>query len=142
MKKLLSFVLCSLLIISASVPVSAAVEYKEYQPRYIIITPYYVNIDKATSTLSISSNGQATIKGIVEKTPSGSTIYVTATLQRANNNSWEDIKSWSTSSTSSAAWISEKHTVSKGKYRVATSFMVYGTGGAESGTVYSKTVTY
>lgn len=141
MKKLLSIVICTLLMASLSVHASAA-ESILLPSQDLIISPQYVNVDKATSTLSISSNGQATIKGIVEKTESGTKIYLTSTLQRSKNSSWEDIQSWSTSSTSSAALISEKYTVSKGKYRVVMNFTVYGVGGTESGTVYSKTVTY
>ncbi len=73
---------------------------------------------------------------------SGTSIYLQSTLQCYKNGSWKDIESWSESSTSSTASISEKYTVSKGKYRLETYYSVNGAGGTESGTIYSKTVTY
>ena len=53
-----------------------------------------------------------------------------------------DVTSWSASSTSSSASILETYQVTSGTYRVETYYYVSGDGGYESGTVYSKTVTY
>jgi len=102
----------------------------------------YTYINQASTTLSISASGTATIYGYVQKTPAGKNIYLTSTLQRYSNGSWTDVKSWSKSSTSSSASILETYQVSSGTYRVETYYYVSGDGAYESGTIYSKTVTY
>ncbi len=140
-KKLTSFAICFLLMLSVPVTVFA-VEPEILLEQSSSISLQYVNVSEATSTLAISSNGKATIKGYVKRTKSGTSIDLECTLQRYTNGSWKDIESWSKSSTSSKAIISEKYTVSKGTYRVETCFSVDGTGDTESGTVYSENVTY
>jgi hypothetical protein len=102
----------------------------------------YTYINQASTSLSISSSGTATVYGFVQKTPAGKSIYLSSTLQRNSNGTWSNIKSWSASSTSSSASILETYQVSSGTYRVETYYYVSGDGGYESGTVYSKTVTY
>ena len=130
-----------LMVISSiftSIPVFAVEDINEM----LIISPQYIYINSASSSLSISG-GTATIKGNVQKTPTGKDINLTCTLQKKSNGSWSDVKSWSKStSTSPSVYISEKYTVSKGEYRVAAYYSVSGANGTESGTVYSKTVTY
>ena len=107
-----------------------------------IITPQYTYINSASSLLTIS-DGTATIKGSVQKTPSGKNISLTCTLQKKSGSTWTKIKSWSdSSSTAPSVYISQKYTVSKGEYRVKATYSVNGTNGTESGTVYSKTVEY
>jgi hypothetical protein len=102
----------------------------------------YTYINQASTSLSISSSGTATVYGFVQKTPAGKSIYLSSTLQRNSNGTWSNIKSWSASSTSSSASILETYQVSSGTYRVEMYYYVSGDGGYESGTVYSKTVTY
>jgi hypothetical protein len=102
---------------------------------------FFVYTNKASSTLNIS-NGKATIRGYVQKTPSGKRIELTSTLERYSGGSWTEVESWSTSSTSSSASISKTCQVSKGKYRVATDYTVSGASNPDSGTVYSRIVTY
>ncbi len=139
-KKVLSIGMCFLLLGSMSVPVLTA-EAPEYPSDLSLITSRYIYINNAYSTLAIS-DGTATIKGFVQKTTSGESIYLSSTLQQYSNDMWSDIKSWSKSSTASSVSISEKFTVSKGKFRVATYYSVSGPDGSESNTVYSRTVTY
>ena len=138
-KKIIFLATCFLPMLSVSAPVYAA---ELELPEQSTISPQYVNINKATCTLTISSNGVAKIKGYVQKTKSGTSIYLRSTLQCYKNGSWNDIKSWSKTSTSSTALISESYTVSAGKYRVETYYSVNGAGGTETGTIYSKTVNY
>ncbi|KUO63213.1 MAG: hypothetical protein APF84_13590 [Gracilibacter sp. BRH_c7a] len=135
-KKLLSLGICMLLLLSFSTPVLAA-EQNTSSP----IGVYYVYINQASSTLSIS-NGTAIVNGYVQRTPAGTSIQITSTLQRYSSGSWVAVKSWSKTSTSFSASISETYPVSSGTYRVATYYAVSGPGGTESGTVYSTTESY
>ncbi|MCG1024936.1 hypothetical protein [Dehalobacter sp.] len=135
-KKLLSLGICMLILFSFSTPLLAA-EANTSSPLGV----NYVYINKASSTLSIS-NGTASINGYVQKTPSGTSIQLTSTLQRYSSGSWATVASWSTTSASSSASISQIYTVYSGTYRVATSYSVSGPNGTESGTVYSTTETY
>ncbi len=107
-----------------------------------IVTPNYVNINQASSTLTITS-GTANIRASVQKTPSAGKIYLSCTLQKYLNGSWTDVEYWSdSSSTASSVYISEKYSVSRGKYRVKAYYSVSGTKTTESNTIYSKVVTY
>ena len=139
-KKIISLGACILLLLSASSPAfaSSVTQSSVSSPP---ITVLFVYINTASSTLTIS-NGNATIRGYVQKTPSGNSIELTSTLELYSAGSWYAVESWSTYSTSSSALISETYQVSKGTYRVATDYTVNGASNSESGTVYSKTVTY
>jgi len=140
-KKLLSVALTALLVISALAPTASAAEDTNAAPESMV-SIQYVYINQASTSLTISSSGRATVYGYVQKTPAGKSIYLTSTLQRYSNGSWSNVKSWSKSSTSSSASILETYKVSRGTYRVKTYYYVSGDGEYESGTVYSKTVTY
>lgn len=140
-KRFLSFALSILLILSVLTSTAlAAEETSAKQDSEVSIQ--YVYINQASTSLTISASGTATVYGYVQKTPAGKNIYLTSTLQRYSNGSWTDVKSWSKSSTSSSASILETYQVSSGTYRVETYYYVSGDGGYESDTIYSKTVTY
>ncbi|MBA1334989.1 MAG: hypothetical protein HPY66_0611 [Firmicutes bacterium] len=140
-KKLLSTALTALLVISALMPTALAAGETSAAPESVV-SIQYVYINQASTSLTISSSGTATVYGYVQKAPAGKNIYLTSTLQRYSNGSWSNVKSWSKSSTSSSASILETYQVTSGTYRVETYYYVSGDGGYESGTVYSKTVTY
>ena len=137
-KKIVSLGMSILLMASISVPAFAA-NVTQLSGSSPPITVFFVYTNKASSTLNIS-NGKANIRGYVQKTPSGKSIEFTSTLERYSGGSWTAVESWSTSSTSSSALISETCQVSRSKYRVATDYTVSGTSNSESGTVYSRTV--
>jgi hypothetical protein len=140
-KRFLSFALSILLILSVLTSTAlAAEETSAKQDSEVSIQ--YVYINQASTSLTISASGTATVYGYVQKTPAGKNIYLTSTLQRYSNGSWTDVKSWSKSSTFSSASILETYQVSSGTYRVETYYYVSGDGGYESDTIYSKTVTY
>ena len=140
-KSFLSAALGALLLLTVSAPtVLAAGEANAASGS--IVSIQYVYINQASTSLSISAGGTATVYGFVQKTPAGKSIYLSSTLQRNSNGTWSNVKSWSASSTSSSASILETFQVSSGTYRVETYYYVSGDGGYESGTVYSKTVTY
>jgi hypothetical protein len=140
-KRFLSAVLGVLLLLTVSAPGALAAGKTSAAPASEMSVKYtYIN--QASTSLSISAGGTATIYGFVQKTPAGKSIYLSSTLQRNTNGTWSNVKSWSASSTSSSASILETYQVSSGTYRVETYYYVSGDGGYESGTVYSKTVTY
>lgn len=141
MRKLLTAALSVLLVTFALTPTALATEETSATPESDV-SIQYVYINQASTSLSISAGGTATVYGFVQKTPAGKSIYLSSTLQRNYNGTWSDVTSWSASSTSSSASILETYQVSSGTYRVETYYYVSGDGGYESGTVYSKTVTY
>lgn len=102
----------------------------------------YNYIHSVSSYLDISSNGTAHIYSDLYKTVYADSIYLSASLQRKSGGSWTDVASWSASSSSSYASISETYSVSSGTYRVKTYYSVSGSGGTESGTIYSKIKSY
>ncbi|KXG77107.1 hypothetical protein [Thermotalea metallivorans] len=140
-KRFLSFALSILLILSVLTSTALATGETSATPESVV-SIQYVYINQASTSLTISASGTATVYGYVQKTPAGKNIYLTSTLQRYSNGSWTDVKSWSKSSTSSSASILETYQVSSGTYRVETYYYVSGDGGYESDTIYSKTVTY
>ncbi|WP_416200560.1 MAG: Fibronectin type-III domain-containing protein [Thermocaproicibacter melissae] len=140
-KRFLSAALGVLLLLTVSTPGALAMGETSAAPESVV-SIQYVYINQASTSLSISAGGTATVYGFVQKTPAGKSIYLSSTLQRNYNGTWSDVTSWSASSTSSSASILETYQVSSGTYRVETYYYVSGDGGYESGTVYSKTVTY
>jgi len=140
-KSFLSAALGALLLLTVSAPIMLAAG-EANAASGSIVSIQYVYINQASTSLSISAGGTATVYGFVQKTPAGKSIYLSSTLQRNSNGTWSNVKSWSASSTSSSASILETFQVSSGTYRVETYYYVSGDGGYESGTVYSKTVTY
>lgn len=138
-KKVISVALLVVLLFSVSAPATASVKQTD-KP----ITVFYTYVNSAGSSLDIYSDGTASVFSFCQKTPAGKLIYLYAHLQKNVGGYWTTVKSWSTStSTLSTATISETYQVSPGTYRVATNYTVYGNdGGSDTGTVYSKTVTY
>ena len=140
-KRFLSAALGMLLLLTVSAPTVLAAGEVNVAPESIV-SIQYVYINQASTSLTISSSGTATVYGYVQKTPAGKNIYLSSTLQRYSNGSWTDVKSWSKSSSSSSASILETYQVSSGTYRVETYYYVSGDGGYESDEIFSKTVTY
>lgn len=145
MKSFLSVGLCAVVLSLTALPASAATvkvaNSKSLSP-IGIVQPYYVNIGAVNCTLSITTSGVAKIHSDCTRTSSGHTIYLESVLQKASGSSWVNVESWSTTVTGSVASINESYSVSRGKYRVATTYVVNGATGAEQGLLYSKTVSY
>jgi len=146
-KRILSLVLAILLLLS--VFSTAAFAATPVPPTGInpitkgLITIQWTYINYVTTSLNISSTGSANVFGYIQRTTSGTYLYLSCTLQRYTNGTWVDITSWDTSSTSSSAIINEYYQVSSGKYRVKTYYYGSGNGaGSDFGVIYSKEVTY
>lgn len=141
-KKVLSSVLVFLLLFSLLSPTAQADKVKIPEPE-APITIQYTYINLASTQLTISSDGMANVFGYVLRTTAGNYLFLTCTLQRLENGIWYDMSTWSTSSTDWSAMISEDYQiVLSGIYRVKTFYYGSGDGGSDSGTIYSKTVTY
>ena len=140
-KSFLFAALSALFLFTALTPAALAVGEASATPESMV-SIQYVYINQASTSLTISASGTATVYGYVQRTPAGKNIFLTSTLQRFSNGSWSNVRSWSRSSTSSSATILETHLVTRGTYRVETYYYVSGDGGHESGTIYSKTVIY
>jgi predicted HNH restriction endonuclease len=106
-----------------------------------VYMPASIYYNKASSTLSISQ-GTATIKGYVQRTQSAETIQLTTTLESYSNGSWSAVQSWSVYTSDLSASVNETYQVSRGTYRVCSTFTVSGSLGAEQGVTYSSTITY
>jgi len=142
-KKFVFFQVCSLIVVSIFLPTAAmAVNETLALGEESMISIQYIYINHASTSLTVSSDGKATIYGYVQRTPFGKSIYLVSTLQRYSSGVWIDVKSWVQFSMSSSAFILETYQVSGGTYRVKTYYYVTGVDGAESGTVYSKNATY
>ena len=103
-KSFLSATLGALLLLTVPAPTVLAAGEANEAPESIV-SIQYVYIIQASTSLTISSNGTATVYGYVQKTPAGKNIYLSSTLQRYSNGSWSNVKNWSKSSTSSSASI-------------------------------------
>lgn len=103
------------------------------------VAPCNIDIGLLTAALSIDGNGKACCDGFVRARTSSNKVYITMTLQRSSGNSWEDVKSWSTSGTPSATLAKERYVVSGYYYRVKVTASAYTSSGSfiEQLTVYS-----
>lgn len=103
-----------------------------------------IGIGLLTAALSIDGNGKASCDGFVRARTATNKVYITMTLQRSSGDSWEDVRSWSTSGTPSAALAKERYVVSGYSYRVKVTASVYTSSGSfiEQKTVYSGDKSY
>jgi len=109
-----------------------------------VISPSFINISSSSSSLSISSQGVATVSATVTGTSGVTTkSAITAELQQYKNGTWVTIATFSVSSNSYRASLSETKSVDKGyTYRVqATVTTTYGTS-KESHVVTSASKAY
>ena len=76
-------------------------------------------ISSYSTSLNISSDGVASVSGIVRGKADVTSSYVKCTLQMSVGGGWADVKSWEVSSTSTGATIAETYQLySHGTYRV------------------------
>lgn len=83
-----------------------------------VVDPRMENIFSYSTELSISSDGVATITGMVRGKSGVTSTYVKVTLQKSESGEWVDVESWEESSNTRSAAISETYQVSRGTYRV------------------------
>lgn len=108
------------------------------------IKPCNVDIGALTASLNIDSNGKTSCGSFVRARTSTNKVYLTMTLQRSSGSGWENVKTWSTSGTYSAALAEEKYVVSGYTYRVKVTASAYTSSGTfvEQLTIYSGERSY
>lgn len=108
------------------------------------VAPCNIDIELLTASLSIDNNGKASCDGFVRARVPTNVVYLTMTLQRTSGGGWNNVKSWSTSGTSSAALAEEWYVVSGYTYRVKVTASDYTSSGSfiEQLTVYSGNKNY
>jgi hypothetical protein len=145
-KKLLSLVLAVILLVSVSSPAAFAATPLTTTGLNAItkgmVTIQWTYINYVSTSLYIDSNGIATIFGFIQRTTNGNYLYLSCTLQRYTSGTWIDIANWYTTSYSSSALIDEQYSVPNGTYRVRCNYYASGSGGSDSGVIYSVTVVY
>lgn len=82
------------------------------------VEPRMTYIFSYSTELSISSNGVATITGMVRGKSGVTSTYVKVTLQKSESGEWLDVESWEDSSDTRSVTIAETYQVSRGTYRV------------------------
>lgn len=83
-----------------------------------MVEPRMTYIYSYSTELSISSNGVATITGIVKGKSGVTSTYVKVTLQKSESGEWVDVESWEKSSDTRNVTVAETYQVSRGTYRV------------------------
>lgn len=124
MKKIIAVCLC--LIALCSLPISVYASS---------IKPYYNNVDRVNTTLTISSSGVATVKnsyiGITGTTKSAKIV---TKVQKKVGIIWVTVDNGSWTDNSSSDSLTKSHSVQlsgKGTYRAYTVFTFSGSGGSD-----------
>lgn len=142
---ILSVITC-LTIVSVIIPASAFSESSNSRSPDIetTIAPMSLYISRTTTTLSISSSGQATVVGSITGY-SGITdkVYIFLYLEKYTNGSWTTETSWFQSFNSYHGTLQGTTYVAAGYlYRVRASYYAYSGSNSENLVGYSNTVYY
>jgi len=117
MKRLLSFLLMLVLILSMALPTFAA-EGPYVQPRYKHIATFSAEIE-------YGNWGIATCRSVVT-IDDGYQVTLTMSLQQSSgNDSWKDVKTWTDQGYSGASITQEYSLLNKYSYRVLATATVY-----------------
>lgn len=141
MKRLLSILLVSLLLVSFTSPAYASTEIKVQDS---IIQPFWTYISTVSAWMDIDSSGNALMASSMSAYSTVTKIEISAYLQRLEDGEWKTVNNWSeTSSGTSGTWTQTWY-VNKGySYRLKTYFYAYkGASIVESTSLTSSTVRY
>lgn len=137
MKRTLCFVLAVVMAMTFVVPVMAAVSEPPVSPQYTYIQRLNAGLTINEATGLTSCTAGCFVVG-------ANSVTLTSKLQRYNGSSWTTVKTWTTTTTQSAA-LNKNYAVYSGyTYRVRVSCSVYNSSGTllESGICYSHQVEY
>lgn len=139
MRKVLLLVIVSLLYVSSTFTVHAAVIAEPAR----CVSPLFTHIAFIDAALSITSTGLSTCFGNTAVYDHSHTVELTVTLQRLTSGTWSDVTEWTKSGIQSAK-METIHYVTGGTYRVLTTVKVYNSNGRllETGSTHSTSVTY
>lgn len=120
-KRIITFIMLVLAVLSIAVPASAASENLDMEP----VQPRYTYIDAVGAKISINSSGLASCTGVGYAKGTYDTVDLTVYLQQYKNGTWTTLQTWTGSGTNMAV-VSGEYYVYKGyKYRTKTSMIVY-----------------
>ncbi len=123
MKKLISCLVALLMCCSiGSISMSAAVI-----PDGSIAAPYYLYTNSITTTLSVSSNNEASCRTTISGNSDTATkIVVTQYLEKKNGNSWDEVTKWTDTFNSWWCNCTNSYTITEsGTYRLRSVAKVY-----------------
>lgn len=83
-----------------------------------MVEPKMTYIYSYSTELSISSDGVATVTGMIRGKSGVTSTYVKVTLQKSESGQWIDVESWEESSSTRSITIAETYQVVRGTYRV------------------------
>ncbi len=135
LKKITSFFLAATLCLTVwTIPVSAASLSKDIG----IVTPFFLNYTSYCMSCISIVNGTAECTSLASGYQNETTkIYIEQTLQRRGTYGWVNEQTWTSTTYSYYASLSNyKYNVTSGTYRVKSFFKVY------SGTDYETITTY
>lgn len=83
-----------------------------------MVEPRMTYIYSYSTELSISSDGVATVTGMIRGKSGVTSTYVEVTLQKSESGQWVDVESWEDSSSTRSVTVAETYQVARGTYRV------------------------
>lgn len=145
-QKILSLVMAAMLLLSFGVVVSASEPVNPENSvalRQTVINPRFVALSDCGNALTLENSlGKLYCYGYTD-TYSGYKAYVKVELQKMDG-TWTTIQTWTDSSNSTAATVSEYYYVAKGTYQLKITHKAYNQNGtlADEFTSYSDVVQY
>lgn len=103
-----------MLICGAVSPIKVSAKEANIQ----MVEPRMTYIYSYSTELSISSDGVATVTGMIRGKSGVTSTYVEVTLQKSESGKWVDVESWEDSSSTRSVTVVETYQVSRGTYRV------------------------
>ncbi len=144
-KRIMSVILCFLMICAGSVQTFAAEPNTQVAGAgYFDVIPLMDYIAQAKGNLYIDASGTATVLCSVYGYQGTTTrVEISAKLQQYKNGAWSTIQTFTAESDSHRTSLSETHSVTKGySYRVQATIKAYSGSSVESRTVTSSSATY
>ena len=135
----LPLMLSLLLMLSLFVPAAHATNDER-----MVIQPKYAGISRLSAVFSISAAGKSSCGSEVKLSNSTYSVELTMELQQKNGNSWETIKTWTTSGSGTVSLDKSWYVTSGSTYRIHTTAAVYNSAGrlVEAPTVDSASQKY
>lgn len=103
-----------MLICGAISPMKVSAKEADIQ----MVEPRMTYIYSYSTELSISSDGVATVTGMIRGKSGVTSTYVEVTLQKSESGKWVDVESWEDSSSTRSVTVAETYQVVRGTYRV------------------------
>ena len=146
-RKGICFALCFILAMSfIAIPTHAASNVSSEDTRTANRPLRYTYISSIAASLELNSAGKASCYGNVMLNNASTPATLAVSLEKKTGNTWDSIKSWSTSSNNRQIFSLDNdwYVVSGYDYRVCVTVTVYNSNGAqvEKASIYSKTVNY